>query len=105
MASQTEPAIGEILSEAWIEKKSNNGKTYLTIWTKEQKAEKKAFSGGGGAKPNYSLEQEARKDALLIAATFIGSALGEDGNPLQFKKEVCAQLADFFQKDIMEAGK
>lgn len=106
MVSQIQPAAGEILQEAWVEQKTAKGKTYLTIWTKEQKAEKKAGGFGGGKGPNYSLEQEAYKDGLLCAIQAIrGGIVGRDGSLMPMEYANIKKLAAAFSKDILEAGK
>jgi hypothetical protein len=107
--SVDKPVDGLVLHGAFVDHrpvKDKPGKFNTILYTAEQKAAKPSGGGfGGGKGPNYSLEQESRKDALLIAATFIGNYETEDGRPAKLKKEVCSQLADYFQKEILDAGK
>lgn len=61
---------------------------------------------GGGAKPNYSLEQEAYRDGQAAAIRALqGGVLGKDGNQMPFTYANIKQLASFLAKDIVDAGK
>ncbi len=61
--------------------------------------------GGGGAKPNYSVEQEAMRDGMLIAASTIGHLKEADGTPMRVTKEAVKSVGEFNAAAILAAGK
>jgi hypothetical protein len=101
---QSKPADGEVLKGAFIEyKPSANVK--ITLYSAEQREAKKKSGGGfgGGAKPNYSLEQEATRDAQAQAIQAIAGGLEGQNGPVKMTAENIAKVMTLFRKNILEA--
>ncbi len=111
MHFDSQPVSGEVLKDAFIEhkpKKDKPGKFTTTLYTSEQREAKKKSGGSfsSGAKPNYTLEQEAYKDGQLAAITAIQGGL-EDSKGVVFKMTIpdIRKVTLAFQADILAAGK
>ena len=98
------PLEGDTHLEAWVEGKEYEGKWYFEMFTKEDKVKKDAGGGrfpGGGKSTNYSLEQEAMKDALAIVMQgFVGKVFTDGFNSVKLK-----EYATLTQKMILDAKK
>lgn len=111
VCAAVQPAAGAVFEDAWIEQTQNKNKPeypFRTMFTKEEKAAKSASGGGrfgGGPSTNLSKAEEVRVHALMVAATLIGSAVDANGVKIPVKKEGVSQIADYFEADILAAGK
>lgn len=106
--SADKPVDGLVLHGAFIDHrpiKDKPGKFNTILYTAEQKAAKPT-GGGGGARPNYSTEQEAYRDGQNAAIQAIqGGLLGSDGNKMEMTVANIRKVAPVFAKDIVDAGK
>src|SRR6187200_2039105 len=110
MYFQNPPAVGDEIEVRCETDVKDDGKEWKNWFTTEQfklisGAPKGGGFGGGGAKPNYSLEQEAMRDGQLAAIEAIkGGLVGKDGKidmTLPHIRNVAAALS----ADIIAAGK
>lgn len=78
------PEAGEKMTIVISKSTNAQGAEFNNYFTLEQseKIKNAPKGGGGGAKPNYSLEQESMKDGLIIAMMGLsrGAFLGADGH-------------------------
>jgi len=85
---------------------SGEFKSYWTTAAKELKTKPKGGGFGGGAKPNYSLEQEAYRDGQLAAIKALSAGLvGSDGKPMELNVVNIRKVSGVLAKDIIDAGK
>lgn len=104
------PATGTVYDGAWIDQAENKKSPqypFRTMFTKEEKAAKdSAPRPGGGAKPNYTLEQESYKDGQIAAITAIqGGLKGSDGKDMEMTLPNIRRVAAALQGDILAAKK
>ena len=101
----TAPQAGEEIEV--VQLTSGEFKSYWTSAAKELKTKPKGGGGfGGGAKSNYSREEEAYRDGQLAAIQAIqGGLLGSDGNKMEMTVANIRKVAPVFAKDIVDAGK
>jgi hypothetical protein len=105
------PVAGTVYEDAWVEVAQNPAKPqypFRNMFTKEDKAAKNAGGGKfGGAKPNYTTEQEAMKDGMLIAVTGLSTGAFKDGQGavIQCDSANLKKLGSAIAKIILEAGK
>ena len=100
----TAPQAGEEIEVFQLT--SGEFKSYWTTAAKELKTKPKGGGFGGGAKPNYSLEQEAMRDGQRAAIEAIrGGLIGKDGKPMENTWENIRKVASVAAKDIIDAGK
>lgn len=106
----SEPQAGEEIEVHFFTSTNAEGKSFTSYWTTEAKALKSASSGrggGGGAKPNYTTEQEAMKDGMLIAIVGLStkSFMTKEGTPMHCNADNLKMLGGAIAKIILEAGK
>lgn len=105
----TEPQPGEEIEVILLTSTNAEGKTFTSYWTaaaKELKSKPRGGFPGGGAKSNYSLEQEAYRDSRRDAiAAISGRLVGKDGHPLAMTSENIARVTAKFMADLLAAGK
>jgi len=105
------PTQGTVYEDAWIEvseNKANPQYPFRTMFTKEDKAAKSAGGGKnfGGAKPNYTLEQEAYRDSRRDAIAAISAGLvGSDGSTKKMDIVDIRKVTAVFMADLLAAGK
>lgn len=101
----TAPQAGEEIEVFQLT--SGEFKSYWTSAAKELKTKPKGGGGfGGGAKPNYSLEQEAYRDGQLAAIKALSAGLvGSDGKPMELNVVNIRKVSGVLAKDIVDAGK
>jgi len=98
----TAPQAGEEIEV--VQLTSGEFKSYWTSAAKELKTKPKGGGFGGGAKPNYSLEQEAMRDGQRAAIEAIrGGLIGKDGKPMENTWENIRKVASVAAKDIIDA--
>jgi hypothetical protein len=98
----TAPQAGEEIEV--VQLTSGEFKSYWTTAAKELKTKPKGGGFGGGAKPNYSLEQEAMRDGQRAAIEAIrGGLIGKDGKPMENTWENIRKVASVAAKDIIDA--
>ena len=100
----TAPQAGEEIEV--VQLTSGEFKSYWTSAAKELKTKPKGGGGfGGGAKSNYSREEEAYRDGQLAAIIALSGGFGKDGKALDKTLENIRKLAPVLAKDILDAGK
>ena len=106
--SADKPVDGLVLHGAFVDHrpiKDKPGKFSTILYTAEQKAAKPTGGFGGGAKSNYSREEEAYRDGQLAAIIALSGGFGKDGKALDKTLENIRKLAPVLAKDILDAGK